>query len=113
MAVYNNILCIHADVLKFDNSRCWTQTKEVFYSVRVILPEEERVLLPHSHDTEYECSLRATSSSNEAATLSGRDIITLDVPTLEADSTSLYFTPSPGSDFMFPVENYREELDST
>ena len=90
------------DVLKLDNSHCWTHSKEVFYSVKVILPEEERVSLPKKHNAEC----LGTSCTNEAT--SGRR---LSVPEVQQeDSMSLYFTPSPGSGSLSLADS-REERD--
>ena len=88
-------------MLKFDNSHCWTHSKEVFYSVKVMLPEEERASLPQKHAlTDTECL-----GTNEAAY--GNEV---GVPEQQEDSTSLYFTPSPGSGSLSPADS-REEID--
>ena len=90
------------DVLRFDNSYCWTHSKEVFYSVKVMLPEEERVSLPQEHDAQC---LDISCSKNDATSLQAGV-----VDEQQEDSTSLYFTPSPGSASLSPADS-REEID--
>lgn len=82
------------DVLKFDNSHCWTHSKEVFYSVKVVPPEEERSPLPQEHTGQC-----LVGTSNEATSLLGV------APEKQEDSTSLYFTPSPGSSSLSPADS--------
>ena len=43
----NYSLCFSSDVLKFDNSRSWTRSKEIYYSVKM-LPRDTSGSLPTS-----------------------------------------------------------------
>lgn len=95
------------DVLKFDNSYCWTHSKEVFHSVKVILPDENRVTLPKQHDlVDHVTECLATACSNEAACLQGVTV----APEEQEDSSSLYYTPSQGSGSLSPADS-REDID--
>ena len=92
-------------MLEFDNSHCWTHTKEVLYSVKVIPPEgEKKALLSQEHAiTDTKCLEQ--SCSNES--------VHDNVPDQQQDpedSASLYFTPSPGSASLSPADS-REDID--
>ena len=50
------------DILRFDNSRSWTHSKKVFYSVKVMPPESESEL-PETTPLETEATPTQTDSS--------------------------------------------------
>lgn len=80
------------DVLKFDNSHSWTHSKEVFYSIKLTLP-----------NADSSTTLRQRPVSMELESASPRDSEVVH----DEDSRSLYFTPSPGPS-LSPAESKEE-----
>lgn len=86
--------------MKFDNSYCWTHSKEVFYSIKLLPPDSDKsndidASLPHPLSTEFPVISSPTSEATYENETKRED-----------DSRSLYFTPSPGhSPFLSPAQS--------
>ena len=37
----DTLLCVYTDVIRLDNTYSWTRAKEVFYSIKLLLPDTE------------------------------------------------------------------------
>ena len=57
MVIHHMLFFFVADILKFDNSYSWARSKEVFYTVKLLLPGEK----PHLHVPPGEMEMAAES----------------------------------------------------